>query len=175
MLVGTLRSQPDLACDLIVYSYSVRAKCGGELTGPNPTDCSKQGTKYHVPVNGDGVPVACAATGANVNEALLFKRLFLAVLAVMARIRTAFADKAYDAEANRTLRRLHRTTRRISKRRHPHGSGLGKRRHPVERTNAWLPENKRLALRYDRLGLIVESLPQAACVFLVANRLTREF
>jgi len=38
-----------------------------------------------------------------------------------------------------------------------------------------LLENKRLGLHYDRLGLIVESLLQAACVFLVAPRLTREF
>jgi len=174
MLVGMLRGQPDLACDMIVDSCSVRAKRGGELTGPNPTNRSKQGTKYHVAVNGDDEPVACAATGANVNDTLLFKRLFLAALAVMARIRV-FADKGYDAEANRILCRLHRRTPRIGKRRQPHGSGLGTRRWPIERADAWLLENKRLALRYDRLGLIVESLLQAACIFLVANRLTREF
>jgi transposase len=52
---------------------------------------------------------------------------------------------------------------------------LSKRRWPVERANAWLLENKRLALRYDRLGFIVKSLLQAACVFLVAPRLAREF
>jgi hypothetical protein len=33
---------------------------------------------------------------------------------------------------------------------------------------------KRLALRYDRLGFIVQSLLQAACLFLVAGRLARE-
>src|SRR4051794_20060882 len=57
----------------------------------------------------------------------------------------------------------------------PHGSGLGERRWPVERSNAWLLENKRLALRYDRLGFVVQSLLQAACLFLVAGRLDREF
>jgi hypothetical protein len=35
-------------------------------------------------------------------------------------------------------------------------------------------ENKRLALRYDRLGVIVQALLQAACLFLVAGRLARE-
>ncbi len=35
MLAGMLRGQPDLARDLIVDSGSVRAKRGGELTGPN--------------------------------------------------------------------------------------------------------------------------------------------
>jgi len=175
MLVGMLRSQPDLARDLIVDSCSVRAKRGGELTGPNPTDRSKKGTKYHVAVNGYGLPVACAATAANVNDTLLFERLFRTAFAVMARVRTAFADKAYDAEANRDLCRKSRAEPRIGKRGQPHGSGLGKRRWPVERTNAWLLENKRLGLRYDRLGFVVESLLQAACVFLVASRLTREF
>jgi hypothetical protein len=29
---------------------------------------------------------------------------------------------------------------------------------PVQRRNAWVLENKRLALRYDRLGFIVQSL-----------------
>jgi hypothetical protein len=39
-----------------------------------------------------------AATAANVNDTLVFERLFLAAFAVMARIRTVFADKDYDAE-----------------------------------------------------------------------------
>ena len=175
MLVGMMRGQPDLARDLIVDSCSVRAKRGGELTGPNPTDRAKAGTKYHIAVNGDGLPVACAATAANVNETLLFERLFRTAFVVMARVRTAFADKAYDAQSNRELCRRSRAEPRIGQRGQPHGSGLGKRRWPVERTNAWLLENKRLGLRYDRLGYIIKGLLQAACILLVASRLTREF
>ena len=91
------------ALDLIVDSCSVRAKRGEELTGPNPTDRSKKGTKYHVAVNGDGLPVACLATVANVNETVMFERLFWAALAVMVRIRMTFADKGYDVDANRNL------------------------------------------------------------------------
>jgi hypothetical protein len=63
---------------------------------------------------------------------------------------------------------------RLHKRGRPHGSGLGQRRWPVERSRAWLLENKRLALRYDRLGFVIQSLLQAACLFLVAGRLARE-
>ncbi len=103
MLVGMLRSQPDLARDLIVDSCSVRAKRSGELTGSNPTDRAKRGTKYHVAVNGDSLPVACAATSANVTDTVVFERLFRAAFAVMVRVRTAFADKGYAAEANRDL------------------------------------------------------------------------
>jgi transposase len=171
LLVGMLRGHPDLILD----SCSVRAKRGGDLTGPNPTDRAKRGTKYHVAVDGDGVPVACAATAANVNDTLVFERLFLAAFAVMARIRTVFADKGYDAEHHRDLCREFGAEPQIHRRGRPHGSGLGKRRWPVERSNAWLLDNRRLALRYDRLGFIIQSLLQAACIFLVAPKLAREF
>lgn len=47
LLVAMLRGN----LTLILDSCSVRAKRGGELTGPNPTDRGKRGTKYHVAVN----------------------------------------------------------------------------------------------------------------------------
>ena len=171
LLVGMLRGHPDLILD----SCSVRAKRGGDLTGPNPTDRAKRGTKYHVAVDGEGVPVACAATAANVNDTLVFERLFLAAFAVTARVRAVFADKGYDAERHRELCRRFGAEPSIHKRGQPRGSGLGQRRWPVERSNAWVLENRRLALRYDRLGFVVQSLLQSACIFLVAGRLAREF
>jgi transposase len=170
-LVGMLRGHPDLILD----SCSVRAKRGGDLTGPNPTDRAKRGTKYHLAVDGTGMPVACAATAANVNDTVLFGRLFRAAHAVVVRIRTVFADKGYDAERHRSLCRDYGVRPRIHRRCAPHGSGLGKRRWPVERSNAWVLENKRLALRYDRCGFIIQSLLVAASIFLVAPRLAREF
>lgn len=170
VLVAMLRGDPDLILD----SCSVRAKRGGDLTGPNPTDRGKRGTKYHLATTGDGVPVACAATAANVNDTALFERLFLMAFAVLARIRTVFADKGYDAEDNREVCRAFGAEPHLHKRGRPRGSGLGRRRWPVERSHAWVLENKRLALRYDRLGFIVQSLLQAACLFLVAARLARE-
>jgi transposase len=159
---------------LIMDSCSMRAKRSGDLVGPNPTDRGKRGTKYHVAVTGDGVPVACAATAANVNDTVLFERLFLTAFAVVTRIRTVLADKGHDAEANRELCRAFGAEPQLHKRGRPRGSGLGKRRWPVERSNAWLLEDERLALRYDRLGFIIQSLLQAACLFLVAGRLARE-
>ena len=153
----------------------MRAKRGGDLTGPNPTDRGKRGTKYHIATDGDGMPVACLATAANVNDTLAFERLFLAAFAVMARIRTVFADKGYDAEHHRDLCRAFRAEPDIHKRGQPRGSGLGQRRWPVERNNAWVLENRRLALRYDRLGFMIQSLLQSACIFLVAGRLASQF
>jgi hypothetical protein len=45
----------------------------------------------------------------------------------------------------------------------------------VERSNALILENRRSALRYHRCGFIVQSLLQAACLFLVAGGLASEF
>lgn len=140
LLAAMLRGRPDLILD----TCSVRAKRGGDLSGPNPTDRGKQGTKYHIATDGDGVPVACLATAANLNDTLVFERLFLAACAVMARIRTVFADKGYDAGRHRVLCRAFAAKPGIHKRGQPRRSGLGKHRWPVERSNAWVLENKRL-------------------------------
>src|SRR5258706_4977226 len=40
----------------------------GELTGPNPTDRGKLGTKRHVLTDGNGIPLAITLTGANVHD-----------------------------------------------------------------------------------------------------------
>jgi len=121
LLVAMLRCNPSLILD----SCSVRAKRNGELTGPNPTERGKKGTKYHIAVTGDGVPVACVATAANVNDTVVFERLFLAALAVMARIRIVLADRGYDAKDNHALYRGFVADPGIHKRRQPRGSGAG--------------------------------------------------
>src|SRR5919202_4070877 len=77
-LVRIVRSGPEAATaawDVVIDSCSVRAKRGGELTGPNPTDRAKRGTKYHVVVASDGIPLAALPSAPNVNDARLFPAL----------------------------------------------------------------------------------------------------
>src|SRR5919205_2172364 len=67
-LVRMARSGPEAAAaawDVVIDSCSVRAKRGGELTGPNPTDRAKRGTKYHVIVTSDGIPLGALRTVGN--------------------------------------------------------------------------------------------------------------
>ena len=45
----------------------------------------------------------------------------------------------------------------IAKRKTPHGSGLGKVRWVVERTISWLKGLRRMRVRYDRLGVIIDA------------------
>ena len=68
VLLRMTRSGPEAtvrALDIVVDSCSVRAKHGGDLTGPNPTDRGKRGTKYHIVVSTDGVPLGAVASAAN--------------------------------------------------------------------------------------------------------------
>src|SRR3712207_8148674 len=85
-----------------------------------------------IATDGDGVPVACMASAANVNDTLAFERLFLAAFAVMARIRTVFADKGYDAVRHRDLCRSFGAFPRIHRRGRLRGSGLRSEEHTSE-------------------------------------------
>ena len=87
-------------------------------------------------------------TAANANDTLLFERLFLTAFAVMVRIRAVFADKGYDAAANRDGCRTFRAEPCLHKRGRPHGLGLGKRRWQIEHSNAWMLENRRLLISH---------------------------
>jgi transposase len=49
----------------LVDSSSLRAPCGGEKTGPNPTDRRKLGSKHHLLTDAHGIPLAMTLTGAN--------------------------------------------------------------------------------------------------------------
>src|SRR5215217_5006817 len=77
-LIRMVRSGPEAAAaawDVVIdscSSCSVRAKHGGELTGPNPTDRAKRGTKYHVVVASDGIPLAALPSATNVHDTMLF-------------------------------------------------------------------------------------------------------
>jgi hypothetical protein len=53
-----------------------------------------------------------------------------------------------------------------------HGSGLGSTRCVVEHDCAWLLANKRLDRRQHRLGRMILALLTAACIFIIANRLS---
>src|SRR4051794_14597568 len=107
-LVRMARSGPEAAAaawDVVIDSCSVRAKRGGELTGPNPTDRAKRGTKYHVIVASDGIPLGALPSAANVNDTMLFPALLRRALVVCAAIARLYADAAYHSAENRRLSR----------------------------------------------------------------------
>ncbi len=54
---------------------SLPAKRGGQATGPNPTDKGKPGSKRHLVVDRQRVPLAVQLTAANVHDSLVFESL----------------------------------------------------------------------------------------------------
>jgi transposase len=171
-LIRMVRAGPEAASrDVVVDSCSVRAKRGGELIGPNPTDRGKAGTKYHVIASTDGLPLGVVPSAANVHDTRLFPHLLRLALAVCAAIGRLYADAGYDSAANRDLCLRDGIQPRIREVGAPHGSGLGAVRCVVEHDCAWLLANKRLDRRQDRLGRVILALLTAACIFLIANRI----
>src|SRR4051794_33414653 len=107
-LVRRVRSGPEAAAtawDVVIDSCSVRAKRGGELTGPNPTDRAKRGTKYHVVVASDGIPLAALPSAANVHDTMLFPALLRRALGVCGAIARLHPDAAYHSAENRSCAR----------------------------------------------------------------------
>jgi transposase len=173
VLIRMVRAGPEATTwDVVVDSCSVRAKRGGELTGPNPTDRGKAGTKYHVVVSTDGIPLAAVPSAANVHDTRLFPHLLCLAQVVCAAIGKLYADAGYDSANNRALCLHDGIQPHIREVGEPHGSGLGTIRCVVEHGCAWLLANKRLDRRQDRHGRIILALLQAACIFIVANRVS---
>ena len=75
-----------------------KAPCGGEGTGPNPTDRSKIGWKWSVASERHGVPVGWAISGANRNDVRLLGPTLGAVAAagLLEDIGTLHLDRGYD-------------------------------------------------------------------------------
>jgi transposase len=75
-----------------------KAPCGGEGTGPNPTDRAKLGWKWSVASEGHGVPIGWVIDGANRNDVRLLIPTIEAVAAtgLLADIDTLHLDRGYD-------------------------------------------------------------------------------
>jgi transposase len=171
-LIRMVRAGPEVVWDVVVDSCSVRAKRGGELTGPNPTDRGKAGTKVHVVASTDGIPLAAVPSAANAHDTRLFPHLLRLAQVVCAAIGRLYADAAYDSAENRRLCLQDGIQPCIRGAGAPHGSGLGAVRCIVEHDCAWLLANKRLDRRQDRLGRVILALLTAACIFIIANRIS---
>jgi hypothetical protein len=106
------------------------------------------------------------------NDTRLFPHLLRLAQVVCATIGRLYADAAYDSADNRQLCLQDGIQPSIREIGAPHGSGLGSVRCIVEHDGAWLLANKRLDRRQDRLGRVILALLTAACIFIIANRIS---
>jgi hypothetical protein len=173
VLVRMVRAGPEIApWDVVIDSCSVCAKRGSELTGPNPTDRGKAGTKYHVVASTDGIPLAAVPSAANVHDTRHFPHLLRLAQVVCAAISRLYADAAYDSAGNRALCLQDGIQPCIREVGAPHGSRLGAVRCVVEHDCAWLLAKTPRPRRQDRLGRVILALLTAACIFIIANRIS---
>jgi transposase len=159
-----------------VDSISVRAKRGGEDTGPSPTDRGKKGSKYHFLVDRQGIPLVVQLTAANVHDSRLLEPLVDAVQPIRRptgepgrpRKRPAklHADKGYDFPEKRRALRQRGITPRIARRGVESSQRLGRHRWVVERTQAWAVAFRKLAIRYDRHAAVVRAFLHLACTLI---------
>ncbi|MEV6258918.1 transposase [Nocardia sp. NPDC051911] len=129
----------------------------GAATGPSPVDRRKTGSKHHILTCGNGLPLAVALSGANINDHLMLPELLDRVRPLRGRtgrprhrIKALIADKGYDYP--RVYAELHQ--RRITgyiPRRGTHDKVTG--RWIVEQSLALLHQYRRLATRWERRGL----------------------
>ena len=120
-------------------------------------DRGKPGSKIHVLADRAGLPLAVAASAANVNDADALKALVRAVPAVRSRRGPRrrkpdklHADKAYDQGGLRKWLRGRGIAVRIARKGIESSEKLGRHRWVIERTIAWLTGYRRLTLRYER-------------------------
>ena len=145
----------------------------GKKTGPNPTDRRKPGSKHHLVTDAKGVPLAIRLTGAHRHDITQLLPLVAAIPPVRGkcgrpRRRPARlqGDRGYDSEPHRQALRVLGITPVLAKRGTAHGSGLGIYRWVIERTLAWLPQYRRLRVRYERRADIHEAFLTIGCALI---------
>jgi len=166
----------------VVDSSSIRAMRGGPKTGPNPTDRSRAGSKHHVLVESNGIPLVTRLTAANRNDVMEIIPLVVNIPAVRGkrgrpkeRPASLYADRAYHCQDVSSILRWLRITPFIAQRNTEHGSGLGTVRWVVERTISWLHNFRRLRIRWERRHDIHEAFMKLAMCMICFNILLTKF
>jgi transposase len=164
-------------------SVSVRAKRGGCLTGPNPTDRGKLGSKYHLLVDRYGIPLAAGLSAANTHDSMLLEAVVDTVPPVKGprgrpgrprqRPVKLHLDKGYDYPRCRRALRRRGITPRIARRGIESSQKLGRHRYVVERSLAWLVGYRRLQVRYERRADILLGFVQLTCALICLKHLNR--
>jgi transposase len=157
-----------------VDASAVRAKGGGEKTGRNPTDRGKLGSKHHLIVDRNGVPLAPPMlTPANQHDSVPLNEVLDSIRPIRQRRgrrrrRPAklHADKAYDHRRCRAACRVRSIVPRIARRGIESPTKLGRFRWVVERSLAWLHNFRRLMVRHERRADIHQAFLTLAVVLI---------
>jgi transposase len=166
----------------LIDSRFVRAAYGGEKTGPSPVDRSKPGSKHHGITDANGLPLASSVTAANRNDVTEMAPLVNKLPEVAGKVGHPRhkpdawqGDLAYDSEPHREGLRQRGIEPVLPEKGIDEDKGLGETRWPVERTLAWIHQNRRLRIRYERRPDIHQAFLTLACIKICASALLAGF
>ncbi len=151
----------------------------GELTGPNPVDRGKYGSKIHLVTERTGLPISVGISGANVHDSQALIPLLQGIPPIRSRRgrrrrrpEKLHADKGYDYGHLRRWLRGRGITPRIARKGTDSSQRLGRHRRTIERTMAWLAGCRRLHRRYKRKASHFLAFTSIACTLICYRRLT---
>jgi transposase len=136
VLLDKLRGADKLDCPVSLPTVCRHGLYMGEESGPNPTDRRNAGSRHHLFVDAQGIPVNVILTKANRHDDVT--QLLPLVDGVhpirgkrgrpLKKPKSVQADRAYDRRAHRLALEQRGIDHQIAKRRTAHGSNLGKTR-----------------------------------------------
>ncbi|MEU0491409.1 IS5 family transposase [Nocardiopsis sp. NPDC006139] len=163
-----------------IDSVNMRALKGGDLTGPNPVDRSKKGSKIHLITDRQGLPLSMAISGANTHDSQALQPLVEGIAPIRSRRGPRrrrpgklHGDKGYDYAHLRRWLRCRGIVHRLARRGVESSQRLGRHRWQVERTMAWLAGCRRLHRRYERKADHFLAFAGIACTLICYRRLTK--
>ena len=143
-----------------VDSQTIASPVKGLKIGKNPTDRAKNGTKRHIHVDGNGIPIGITLSGANDHDITMYKECIES--SIIRRpskkkiVQNICLDKAYDSQEVREYLsrnyKVHipqRENRKENKRVKRQPGRRKAHRWVVERTGAWHNKFRRLKIRYE--------------------------
>lgn len=152
----------------------------GDLTGPNPVDRGKRGSKIHLITERTGLSLSIGISAANAHDSQALEALVRGIPPVRSRRgprrrRPAklHGDKGYDYDHLRRWLRSRNITPRIARKGIESSQRLGQHRWTVERTVAWLAGCRRLHRRYERKAEHFLAFGGIAATLICYRRLTR--
>ncbi len=128
----------------------------GQLTGPNPTDRDKKGSKIHLIVDRQGLPLSIGISAANFHNSRALIQLVRGIPPIRSRRgprrrRPAklHGDKGYDYRHLRRWLAAHGIQHCLARKGVESSRRLGRHRWVVERTMSWLFGCRRLHRSYE--------------------------
>lgn len=152
----------------------------GGLTGPNPTDRGKYGSKIHLITERTGLPLSVGISSANLHDSQALEPLVRGIPPIRSRRGPRrrkpgklHGDKGYDYRHLRQWLRKRGITHRLARRGIESSTHLGRHRWVVERSVAWLAGCRRLHRRYECRADHFLAFTSIACTLICYRRLTK--